>query len=332
MAEVFSWRDAPPGDYAVVGDPIAHSKSPSMHHAAYRALGLDLTYRAIQVPVGEVAEALDHLRDLGYRGVNVTVPHKEAALAWASETDVSAREAGAANTLNLQTGAATNTDGHGYRLSNLSLSGKPRRVLLLGAGGSAATVLLATLGKSELAIWNRNPERAHRLVREIGERLEPPSEEAIVRRREHRGGDVPATAGEHLARRKAHLARVRVLETPDLANFNLIVNATPASLRGEDLGLDWTQAEPEATAYDLAYGVDDAPFLRGAREAGLRTLDGRDMLAHQGSMALIWWGVAQLDPASVAAGEPRPYRYPDESGPRIVSAHDFTVIMRRALD
>ena len=323
--EVFPWREAPPGDYAVIGDPIAHTKSPAMHHEAYEVLGLDLKYRAIHVPVGEVPQALEHLRSLGYRGVNVTVPHKAAALAWAKEPDLFAREAGAANTLNLITGAATNSDGTGFRFPLTTLRPTPRRTLLLGAGGSASTVLLSLPTRSEIAIWNRNPERAHRLLRDTIERLELRSGDAPAQIRDSLGRRVEKTAEELLAVRRARFARVEVLPQPSLAGFDLIVNATPASLRGEDLGLDWSQAEPNATAYELAYGVDDAPFLSGARRAGLRTIDGRDMLARQGAIALTWWGVPEL--AAHAASSSK-----KESRPPFLSVADFTDIMRGALE
>ncbi len=327
--EVFPWRETPPGDFAVIGDPIAHSKSPAMHDAAYRALGLDLTYRAIHVPVGEVAQALDHLREIGYRGVNVTIPDKEGALAWALESDHVAREAGGANTLALRTRAATNTDGFGFRWSVMGDSAGPGRVLLLGAGGTAATVVLRTMERSQLSIWNRNPERAHRLLREMDARLEPAPPAIITDRHGNPVPGTPATPEEHLFRRRARLAEVRVLDTPDLRGYDLIVNATPASLRGEDLGLDWSQAEPTATAYDLAYGVDQAPFLRCAREASLKTLDGRDMLAMQGALAFTWWGLTRVDPASVGSGKWE--TLPKGSEP-LIGLKDLGAVMRGALD
>ena len=313
MTEVFSWREAPPGDYAVIGDPIAHSKSPAMHMAAYRALGLDLTYRAIHVPVGEVPQALEHLRELGYRGVNVTVPHKGAALSWASRSDTIARESGGANTLTLRPRLATNTDAVGFRISLRVLPVKPRNVMILGAGGTASTILLETIerGGARLAIWNRNPERAYQLLDQVGTRLEPRDQVLVTLRRENFGDDRPATSDEEFARRSAALASVEVLASPDPAGFDLVVNATPASLRGEDLGIDWSLAKDGATAYDLAYNVDDAPFLRKAREAGIRTMDGRPMLAAQGASAFCDWGIDRLDPASVALG--RTQRLPRSS-------------------
>ncbi len=306
MTETHPWRKAPPGDYAVVGDPVAHSKSPAMHAAAYRALGLDLTYRAIHIPRGELGEALDHLKTLGYRGVNCTVPHKEAALEWAVSPDREAREAGAANTLNLVSRRATNTDILGFHLS-FDWEPRGRRTLILGAGGSAAAVLLALLRLAErggISIWNRNPERAAALLRNTAERLEPripadpvaclaTSSDPLLT------GQSPGRSKEEIRRRNL-FKRANVVSTPDLATYDLIVNATAASLKGENLGLDWSRAKPNALAYDLAYGVDEAPFLRGAREAGLRTRDGRAMLAAQGALAVVWWGLPlRLNPPGI---------------------------------
>ena len=321
--DVYPWRDAPPGDYAVIGDPIAHSKSPAMHHAAYRALGLGLTYRAIHVPVGEVDEALDHLREIGYRGVNVTVPHKETALLWARDSDPVARETGGANTLALSDRFATNTDGPGLYWSLLMNGLAPRRVLLLGAGGTAATVVLRLTERAELAIWNRHPDRARRLIADLGTRLEATPGPDVRDRDDNPVPTPSATSEERRLRRRGRLAGVRVLEKPDLRGYDLIVNATPASLRGEDLGLDWSRADPNATAYDLAYGVDDAPFLRKARESGLRTLDGRDMLAMQGAFAFAFWGL--LGRTSNPTGAV------SKSTPSQLGLKDLGRIMREAL-
>ncbi|MER3496019.1 MAG: hypothetical protein C4320_03945 [Armatimonadota bacterium] len=255
------WRDVLPGDYAVVGDPIQHSRSPEMHQAAYKALGLDLIYRAILVPLGELSSALDHLTDLGYKGVNVTVPHKEAALEWSQSADPTSMRVGAANTLDLRTKTAYNTDVKGVEATLDLLRRTPRRVLVLGAGGAAATVLevMHRRGLSG-AIWNRTPERATRLVR----RLRMPS--------------------------------VSILDVPSLHGFDLVVNATSSSLSSMELPLNWHEANPHTVAWDLSYGVASAPFLLGAHQRGLETLDGRTMLAAQGLGSLVQWGIVENPP------------------------------------
>ena len=254
--EFSAWREASPGDYAVVGDPVGHSKSPAMHHAAYEALGFDLTYRAVHVPKGELAEALDHLARIGYRGVNVTVPHKPEALAWAADPDFYTRGVGAANTLDLLTGRATNTDGPGFLRS---LDGPPpRSALVLGAGGSAAAVVASLAhADADVRVWNRNSQRAIERCRRLN-------------------------------------VGARVADRIDLSGFDLVVNATSASLGAESLAIDWVRAAPYLRAVDLAYGEGPTPFVAAARAVGLQAEDGRAMLAAQGALALEWWmpGVA----------------------------------------
>ena len=298
MTETHPWREAPTGDYAVVGDPVAHSKSPAMHAAAYRALGLNLTYRAIHVPRGELGEALDHLRTLGYRGVNCTVPHKEAAFAWARQRSMTALETRMANTLHLPSGAAHNTDVMGF-MAGLALIPPETmtRTLILGAGGSAAAVISNLLRYPHVALWNRNPERAERLLATFREHFASDayrrSQEGFLRNLRGKPGTPEENAWAETAANLARVNSVLIVPTPNLTGYGLVVNATPTSLTGEDLGLNWSLSAPDAWAYDLAYGVDDAPFLRGAREAGRHTIDGREMLARQGYQALLFWA----DPA-----------------------------------
>jgi shikimate dehydrogenase len=150
----FPWREALPGDFAVVGSPVAHSLSPAMHQAAYRALGLDLVYRAVEVSPGELAAAAGHLADLGYRGLNVTLPLKEEAYALFGCEDPRPE---AANTLDLAGRQAWNTDVPA--LAGELADVAPGRALVLGGGGGAraAIVALADLG-FEILCWARRPE------------------------------------------------------------------------------------------------------------------------------------------------------------------------------
>src|SRR6476620_7945965 len=107
MNPVYPWRDAPAADFAVIGDPVSHSRSPAMHRAAYAAMKLSYSYIAVQVHSGEVGIALNHLRDLGFRGVNATVPHKLEALEWSESPDDLAIKAGSSNTLDLPSRRST---------------------------------------------------------------------------------------------------------------------------------------------------------------------------------------------------------------------------------
>jgi shikimate dehydrogenase len=248
MNVAYEWRDAPGAEFAVIGDPVAHSRSPQMHQAAYDALGLPYRYVAIRVSAGEVGDALDHLTSLGYRGINVTIPHKAEVVGWAKVPDEWVQWIGVANTLNLLDGSATNTDCMGFTdtLEPFGLVGGS--ALILGAGGSARAVaaVLPNAG-FEVAIWNRTPSRAKELADEFG----------------------------LLAMSSAS------------ADFDLIVNTTSVGLNGEQLPIDWSCVKEGALAYDLVYG--DTPFLREAAARGMKTLDGRALLAAQGARSFEWW-------------------------------------------
>jgi shikimate dehydrogenase len=254
MNTFFPWREAPEAEFGVIGDPVAHSLSPRMHGAAYAALGLPYRYVAIHVHPGQVAPALARLTSLGYQGINATVPHKEEALAWATEADLFAKHARAANTLRLADRACTNTDSPGF-LDTLVEFDPPRRTaLILGAGGSARAVAVALYAAGyELYLYNRTREKAEALAAEL------------------------------------RLATDRVRAAADPTRASLIVNTTSASLHNEELPIMWENAEAGALAYDLMYGKELTPFLRRAADHGLATIDGRAMLVAQGARAFKWW-------------------------------------------
>jgi len=211
----YEWRDAPVADFAVIGDPVAHSLSPHMHSAAYHALNLPYTYLAVRASEDELDSALDRLAALGYKGANVTVPHKERAFAWSPKPDELATRIGAVNTLDFRDGSSTNTDAPGFlhTLANLGISGG--RALLLGAGGSARAIaaVLPAAG-FQVSIWNRTAARARSLAEEFG---------------------------------LSYVDRAS-------ADFDLIVNTTSTGLTGAELPIDWGSAPPSAVAYDLVYG------------------------------------------------------------------------------
>ncbi|CAN5728654.1 shikimate dehydrogenase [soil metagenome] len=255
MTEFFEWRDAPPGDFAVIGDPVSHSLSPKMHAAAYAQLGLPCVYRAVRVPKGEVGEALDGLRERGYRGVNVTVPHKQEALGWCDRMLRSAEEAGGANTLDLIQKIGLSTDGQGFMIGMGSLVTDrwDRPVLLLGAGGSARAVAQAlSLWGWQVRLWNRTRSKVEALADDM--------------------------EGAGL-----------VLDEPDPTDCALVINATSSSLAGAALPIDWSRAPEDALAVDLMYTDGLTPFLQAAADCGLPTADGRRMLAGQGALAFEFW-------------------------------------------
>ena len=261
---------------AVLGDPVSHSRSPAMHSAALRELALadEWSYEAIQVGAGDFEARVRSMPAEGFAGANVTVPHKLAALALADRATERARAIGAANTLSFPDGRieADNTDAPGL----LGAIGAPvagSRALVLGAGGSARACVWALRDAgAEVAIWNRTPERAEALARELG---------AALTDLETANGQLPT------------------------ADFELLVNATTVGLAEaqrpasgvadlKPLPLDADAVEARHVVVDLVYGSSPTPLARIARERGAKVVDGLDVLVHQGAAALrIWTG---LDP------------------------------------
>lgn len=255
--------------YAVIGHPIGHSKSPLIHTLFAQATGQALAYTAIEAPLEGFAATVDAFRAAGGRGVNVTLPFKLQACAYADEVSERARVAGAANALAFDGGVcrADNFDGVGLVRDlevNLGLPLAGRRVLLLGAGGAARGALqpLLQAAPSGLVVANRSPAKADELVRAF---------HALGL-----GDGVLSACGY------ADLAA----EPP----FDLVVNATAASLGGEPLPLPDTVFGPQSLAYDMVYGQGLTPFLHQARQAGAgRLADGLGMLVEQAAETFAWW-------------------------------------------
>lgn len=249
----YEWRAAPLGDFAVLGDPIHHSLSPAMHTAGYEAEGLDLIYRAVRVEPDDWDTALQHLTNLGYRGVNVTLPHKERAFAWCEAVEGSAQLIGAVNTIRLTERTGCNTDAPTLVALAVTMGIQPPdTVLVLGAGGTGRTAAIA-LGMAGFTVrlWNRTQSRADEVA-------------AILP-----GG-------------------ISALAEPDLAGVRAVFNTTSATIRGEELTLDWDQAGPDLKLFDAGYGYPSA-FLEEGRRRGLAAWDGKLMLAAQGALAWEWW-------------------------------------------
>jgi shikimate dehydrogenase len=253
--------------YAVIGNPIGHSKSPMIHMEFAAQTGQDLEYAAIEAPVGGFAAGVDRFRAEGGRGLNVTAPFKLDAFAYATKLRDRARLAGATNAL-LFTGGeveADNFDGVGLLRDiqeNHGVTLRSKRVLLLGAGGAARGALLPFLeaGPAELVIVNRTVAKANALG------------EAFAQY-----GTVIATGYDMLAE-----------ERP--GRYDVVVNATSASLRGELPPVPASVFGRTSLAYELAYGKGLTPFLRLAREAGTeRVCDGVGMLVEQAAEAFAWW-------------------------------------------
>ena len=253
--------------YAVIGNPIQQSKSPFIHGAFAQATGQDIEYTAILGPLDRFADTVRAFRDAGGCGMNVTAPFKIQAFDMADECTQAARLAGAVNALKFENGRilADNFDGIGLVNDiqrNLGFPMAGKRVLMLGAGGAARGALLPFLDQqpAELVIANRHPETALALAAQVA--VHQPTGRV-------RGGGYPDIgAGE----------------------FDLVVNATSASLSAELPPLPPGAFSRNGLAYELAYGKGLTPFLRLARDAGVQRLaDGVGMLAEQAAEAFVWW-------------------------------------------
>ena len=259
-----------PDRYAVIGHPIAHSKSPFIHGLFAQATGQDMVYEAIDggAEPGDFERALAAFRAAGGRGMNVTLPFKLAALAVADSASEDARLAGAANTLSFEGGRieARNTDGIGLVRDievNLGLPLAGRRVLLLGAGGATrgAVLPIARAGAARIVIANRTADKAEALAAELAPHL----------------GGVPLVG-----------CGLAALGTQGA--FDVVINATSASLDGQAPAVPAGAFAPGALAYDMVYGKGLTPFLRLARQAGCaRLADGVGMLVEQAAEAFAAW-------------------------------------------
>ncbi len=264
--------------YAVIGNPIGHTKSPDIHISFAEITGQDITYEALLAPVGEFAAAVDAFRARGGRGLNVTTPFKLDAVAYADQRLERAELAGAANAMSFDDGVAVadNFDGVGLTrdiVENLGCALRGRRVLLLGAGGAARGTLLPFLEQrpAELMVVNRKAEKASELAEHFASY-----------------GAVTATGLDGLS--QLH------------DSFDVVVNATSASLHGELPDINAKVFGPGCLAYEMVYGKGLTPFLRLARDAGVTQLvDGVGMLVEQAAEAFAWWRGVRPDTRAVIA-------------------------------
>lgn len=260
-----------PDRYAVIGNPVSHSKSPWIHAQFARACGEDMAYGAIEAPPEGFVAAVEQFRAGGGKGLNVTLPFKAQAFRFCAGTSARAAAAQAVNTLVLDRGApyGDNTDGIGLVRDltvNLSRPVAGARVLLLGAGGAAQGVLgpLADEQPASIVIANRTLPRAQALAARIP--------------------GVSACAFDALADR----------------SFDLVINATSAGLSGELPPLPRGLWRPGALAYDMVYGRD-TEFLAMARQAGAAASDGTGMLVEQAAESFLLWRGRRPDTRAVLA-------------------------------
>lgn len=258
---------------AVIGNPIAHSRSPEIHHAFAKQCGLALQYQRLLANDNDFS---DHVRGFfaqGGRGLNVTVPFKEKAFALADVISPRAQQAGAINTLWMQDGQlhGCNTDGIGLvqDLIRLGFDPKQQRVLLIGAGGAARGVLLPLIeaGVKQLRVVNRTAAKAQQLISPLAQTT--PALEA---------GGLDNTQGI----------------------WDIVINATSSSLQARhplDVPLSFSS---QALAYDMVYGAQPTPFMQSCLQQGAsHSADGLGMLVGQAAESFAIWHGQRPDPAPV---------------------------------
>ena len=264
---------------AVLGSPVEHSLSPAMHNAALEALGSDLRYAKIGCPPENLAEAVDCARRANFLGLNLTIPHKFAALELCTELDDTARQLGAVNTL-LFDGSRTdgfNTDGPGLSRAIrevFSFDLRDLRVMVLGAGGGAgsAAALQCALEKCpRLVLVNRTENKAHDIAQRATQllhtdRLEGPEDPVTV---------IPL---EESALRE------------QLTRTDLVINATSLGMKLTDPRLiPAAILTPDLMVYDMIYRPSVTRLLEDAQATGARTANGLSLLLHQGALSLEIW-------------------------------------------
>jgi shikimate dehydrogenase len=261
---------------AVLGHPVAHSRSPAMQNAALAELGLEeeWSYEAIDVAPDAFEAQVREMVAAGFAGANVTIPHKEAALRLADTASPVAHAIGAANTLSFEAGRihADNTDAGGL-IHALPGRVRGRRALVLGAGGAARAAIWALATENAVVdvvdVWNRTGRRAEEIALQLG------------------GAPV---------------------ETPRLSSYGLIVNATSVGLHGENpfeelQPLVEGKPESDQVVVDLVYGNSPTQLIEAANAVGAHTVDGIEILVQQGALSLEIWTQrpAPLDAMRTAA-------------------------------
>ncbi len=284
MAEFFTFEQlqdwdrcgsavVPPARLAVIGDPVAHSKSPQMHNPALRACGIDASYIRVQVPPGRVREAFGLFARHGFLGVNITIPHKFEALEAVDEVDPLARRLGAVNTLVIREGRLSgfNTDGPGFLRSvreAFAAEVADLRVLILGAAGGAGravAVQSVLAGCRHLVLANRSADKLQPLLGELHGLAS--------------GLNLQTCALDPQALGQA------------LPDVDVLVNATSVGMKAGDPPLLPAAAlTARHCVYDMVYRAGgETALVTAARAAGARHADGMSLLLHQGAISFEHW-------------------------------------------
>lgn len=266
--------------YGVIGHPIAHSKSPVIHRLFADATGQDLSYEAIDIPPEQLADRVRQLFASGFRGLNVTVPHKSEVLKLTSRLTSRAELAGAVNTLIKHADGAIegdNTDGVGLvndLRQNLRTRLAGTRILILGAGGATRGIVPALFDTNprDITIANRTGERAQAVARDF-----------------RMLGKILACEFQELGGRR----------------YNVVINATSAGLHGEMPPFPASILGPDTLCYDLSYAMQDTPFVTWAKNHGAgRIAQGWGMLVEQAAESFYAWRGVRPDTRPIIAKLP----------------------------
>jgi shikimate dehydrogenase len=261
--------------YGVMGYPVSHSRSPVIHRLFALQTGQNLQYELLQVEPERLIAAVREFAATGGKGLNITVPHKNAAAALVDQLSERATTAGAVNTLVFQDGEifGDNTDGSGLMrdlMRNLQLTVRDRTILILGAGGATRGILgpLLAEGPRSVTIANRTLSKA----RDLADRFSA-------------SGNVTAC---------------RFREVPASGEYELVINATSAGLKGEAPPYPESAITPDTVCYDLSYGLTPTPFSKWAASVGAkRSVMGWGMLVEQAAESFHLWRGIRPDTAPV---------------------------------
>jgi shikimate dehydrogenase len=266
---------ARPDQYVVIGNPVSHSKSPAIHAQFAAQTGESIAYERLAAPLDDFAACVHHFMQSGGRGANVTVPFKLEAFALATQLTPRAQAAGAVNTLSFDDGriVGDNTDGVGLVrdiVHNAGVVLEGRRILLLGAGGAARGVVMPLLAErpQQLVVANRTVARAQELVQSF------PAAAPVLK----------AAAFDDLS-----------------GQFDVIINATSASLSADLPAVPATLFGPQVFVYDMMYAETPTVFMQWAAQHGARVRDGLGMLVEQAAESFFVWRGARPDTAPVYA-------------------------------
>jgi shikimate dehydrogenase len=256
--------------YGLFGYPVEHSFSPGMHNAAFAKLGMDACYVPFAVHPDRLEAAVRSIPALNLRGMNVTVPHKQAVMSWLHDLSEEARLIGAVNTIEVNGDRLTghNTDGRGFLRSlkeDAAFNPKGKRVLFIGSGGAARAVgfSLALSGARSILFMDLDQKKASALSEDI---------------RQKTGADVQAIGHELLSEAAA--------------GADCLINATPLGLKKSDpIPLSKEFIQKKHLVCDLVYNPPETPFLKAAKDRHAKRLSGIGMLLYQGVIAFeVWTG------------------------------------------